>query len=52
MLSAHLNTARPWYEETTPVVAAQTVELGGRDEASRLLLPVELQAESPTAAMH
>lgn len=52
MLSAHLNTARPWYEETTPVVAAQTVELGGSEGASRLLLPVELQTEAPTASLH
>ncbi|WP_257458904.1 CocE/NonD family hydrolase [Archangium lipolyticum] len=47
MLSAHLNTARPWYEETTPVVAAQTVELGGGEGASRLLLPVELPGGIP-----
>lgn len=44
MLSAHLNTARPWYEETTPGVAAQTVGVGGGEGASRLLLPVELPA--------
>ncbi|PTL76128.1 CocE/NonD family hydrolase [Vitiosangium sp. GDMCC 1.1324] len=42
MLSVHLNTARPWYEETTPVVAAQTVVLGG-EGASRLIVPTETE---------
>lgn len=43
MLSVHMNTARPWYEETMPVVARQTVVLGG-EGASRLAVPLETPA--------
>jgi putative CocE/NonD family hydrolase len=29
MFSAHLNTDKPWFTETSPVLAEQTLELGG-----------------------
>jgi hypothetical protein len=41
MFSVHLNTAKPWYLEKAPLLAEQTLELGGPSTLVLRLAPDE-----------